>query len=180
MPETQQWSPLLCLCVIAQDASTPGNVLFDRFVKPCPAHAAAIAADPASAYAAIRREDKVHHLGMNAIIDKELDTQWLGETAMKLTAAIQKKIADGEITEPIELIVVDLLMAQKYVRYNVLLNSLATRSTDEDPAGFEMNPDRTETFTVKNQQATTAELDAAAAVATGDNSVTTRDAKAGR
>lgn len=177
MAETQQWSFLLCDCVAAQDASDTTNVLFEGFVKKCSAHVAAITANPAAVYVAIVREDEVHRVAINAIIDKELDTQWPGETQAKLTAAIQKKITDGEISEPVELMVVDPALALKQVRYNVLLNSLSTESTDEEPAGFKMNADRTETFTVKNQKATTAELNAAVSAATGDNSVNTVDAK---
>ena len=106
---TQNWTPLLCDCTMSQDnGDTPGGpVAFIEFVNICDVHAAAISANPRVAYDTISKESQDHSKALNAIIDTELGNQWVGMTWQKVDAAVAKAIADGEITDPLELMITD-------------------------------------------------------------------------
>lgn len=134
---------------------------FERFIESCPAHATAITDNPKTAYALILKENQDHSKAIVAIANAELNAQWAGELLTTIEDAVQQKIGRGEIRTVDDLPFVDTTLAQKNLRKEILLSM-----------GYEIDEiTRVETFTVKNQMLTDAELTAAAQTATGTTKV---------
>ena len=164
---TQNWTPILCPCTMSQDNGPPDRdppyVTFIEFVNICAVHAVAVAADPRAAYDTVFKESTDHSLALRAIVNTELDKQWPGLSESRLTNAIQRLEDDGDISsDPLDLLVVNPVLAAQRVRMHVVLNS-----------EWVMNADRTEVFDVRGQRAENTDLDAAIETEIGGNNVTT-------